>query len=167
MGIALLAGHANANTTEDIESTVVSATPVAAASPAAVSAEDALNAHDSALKQRGAQLNALRLAHMKEFQARYQKEQQQIMQTEIKSLTERGEYTAMFSLMKNQATKMKTAMEEEQKRFMALHGQIWDPKKDGDGAGAVGGSSLDQLMQGLDQADAGGLPMVRPGDASE
>lgn len=75
----------------------------------------------------------------------------------------------IFSLMKNQAGNMKRAMDAENMRFMALHGQVWDPKKDGDGAAGAGGlGSIEDMMKQMDAGEsAGGLPMVRPGDASE
>lgn len=174
IGVALLAGHANANTTEDID-TESSGTAVAktgasdSASP--VSAEDALNAHEQALKKRGDELNALRVIHMKEFQARYQRESQIALQQSIKELTERGEYMKMFSLMKDQAITMKNAINNENVRFMATHGHVWDPKKDPDnaegGKGAAGMGGIADLISGMENADQpGGVPMVRPGDAS-
>lgn len=175
MGLALLAGHANANTTEEIstedeknseKSIVKSDKPTEAVGK---SAEDSLNAHENQLKRRGAEFNAKRAAHMKEFQARYTKEQQALVQEEIKVLTEKGEFMAMFSVMKNQAARVKKGLEDENRRYMALHGHIWDPKKDGDGLGGEGGASggLSSLLANMDTADAGGLPVVRPGDASK
>jgi hypothetical protein len=152
--LALLGGHANANTSDDLSS----------AANSSASAEDALNQHQQRLQVRSEALNKARAAHMKEFQAKYQREQQILMQEEIKKCTERGEYMAMFTLMKDQAAKMKQAMAAENMRFMAMHGQVWDPK-DGDGTGGKGG--MDQLLESFDGADAGGLPMVRPGDASK
>ena len=35
-----------------------------------------------------------------------------------------GEYMAIFNMMKDQASKVKMAMQEENMRFMALHGQV-------------------------------------------
>jgi hypothetical protein len=35
-----------------------------------------------------------------------------------------GEYMAIFNMMKDQAGKVKMAMQEENMRFMALHGQV-------------------------------------------
>lgn len=154
--MALLAGHANANTSDDLSSSEKQQDG---------NAEDILNAHQKKLQVRNEALNKLRTAHMKEFQAKYQREQQAVLQEEIRKRTERGEYMAMFTLMKEQATKMKQAVAEENMRFMALHGQVWDPKTDGDGLGAK--SSIEQMMESMDGGDSGGLPMVRPGDASK
>lgn len=67
---------------------------------------------------------------------------------------------------------------------MALHGRVWDPKKDGDGlGGSSSGSSssstsstttktsIEQMMESLDGGggvdSAGGVAIVRPGDASK
>lgn len=102
---------------------------------------------------------------MKEFQARYTREQQVWLQEEMRIRTERGEYMAMFSLMKEQAAKVKQAMAEENQRFMAMHGQVWDAKRDGDASGTK--TAMEQLFEAMDSADsAGGLAVVRPGDAS-
>ena len=135
--MALLAGHANANTTETVgtASTVLEARPEASVS---VAAEDSLNNHEKKLAARGALLNAKRVAHMKEFQAKYAKDQQVRLQEDIRLLTERGEFMSMFSLMKSQAAEMKRAVDAENARFMSLHGQVWDPKNDKDAATAAG-----------------------------
>lgn len=155
VGLALLAGHANANTSDELSNAE------------STNAEEALNAHQKKLQLRNDALNKARAAHMKEFQAKYQKEQQVVLQEEIRKRTEQGEYMAMFSLMKEQASKMKQAIAEENMRFMAIHGQIWDPKRDGDGLNGSK-SSMEQLIESMDGVDSGGagLPMVRPGDAS-
>lgn len=191
VGLALLAGHANANTSEELAappnttaaaitagtpSSVVSANQTqAAATPAEdTSAEDVLNAREKKLQLRFEQINKLRAAHMKEFQARYTKEQQAKLQEEIKIRTDRGDYMSIFTLMKEQAGQVKQAMALENARFMALHGQVWDPKKDpdagaNDGAPKTGLMSLLESIEGADAGGAGGaggLPMVRPGDAS-
>lgn len=59
---------------------------------------------------------------------------------------------------------------------MALHGHVWDPKKDGDGLGGSSSSSttktsIEQMMESLDGGggvdSAGGVAIVRPGDASK
>ena len=39
---------------------------------------------------------------MKAFQAKFMKEQQEVMQRSLRELTEKGEYMAIFSMMKNQ-----------------------------------------------------------------
>ena len=178
VGIALLAGHANTNTTDDsvdvskqVTTTTTSASATTSStitsSSSSSSAEDVLNAHDAAIKKRAEQINAMRAAHIKKFQAEYQKKQAELLQVEMKARMEKGEYMAMFSVMKNQAVVMKQALDAENRRFMMVHGQVWDPKKDTDSA--TGGSDmLGSLMTQMEQADqgAGGLPMVRPGDAS-
>jgi galactokinase/mevalonate kinase-like predicted kinase len=126
-----------------------------------------LNAHDKKLHVRNEQINKLRAAHMKEFQARYTKEQQIELQEEIRKRTERGDYLSIFSLMKEQANKMKLAMAAENARFMAMHGQVWDPKKDTDAASKTGIESMLDSLE-FDSGSAGqGLAMIRPGDASK
>lgn len=56
-------------------------------------------------------------------------------------------------------------MNEENMRFMALHGHVWDPKRDGDGLGGSVGS-IEKMMETMEGGDMGGIPIVRPGDAS-
>lgn len=166
--MALLSGHANANTTEDILPDSEKQAVVEASSSAGeeVSAEDFLNAHNDKVKKRLEEVNKLRQANMKEFQARYTQEQQVILQEEMRVLSERGEWMQTFTLMKNHAAKIKQALNQENARFMAMHGQAWDPKKDGDDSTGLG--SIEKLMD-MDGGDmsSGGLPMVRPGDASK
>jgi manganese-transporting P-type ATPase len=132
-------------------------------------AEDALNQHEKKMQLRNEKFNRERTKHMKEFQARFTKAHQEALQEEIKKLTEAGEYTKIFGLMSSQAAVIKNAMNEENRRYMAVHGQVWDPKKDGDGLGGAGGAAktgIEKMMEGMESGDAGGLPMVRPGDAS-
>lgn len=52
---------------------------------------------------------------------------------------------ATFSLMKQQAIELKRALDAENARFMALHGQVWDPSKDPDNAAGTGGNATDIL----------------------
>ena len=172
IGMALLAGHANANTTdkpieESAETAVVASDK---GSNAGKSAEDALNAHQNALKKRSDEVNKLRTAHMKKFQAAYTKDSQARLQEKIKELTDKGDYGGMWGVMKGQAGEMKAVMAKEGARFMAMHGQVWDPKKHGeDGEGGADGGMFGSMMEGMgdmDEGSAGGLPMVRPGDAS-
>lgn len=171
IGLALLAGHANANTSEDILPPAVTNTDTALTTNTGLpqdpnmSPEDYLNLHDKKLKARADVVNKLRAEHMKEFQARYTKEQQALLQEQIRQKTEAGEYMAMFTLMKDQAARIKQAMADENARFMAMHGQVWDPKKDGDGLTQKTG--VEKMMESLDTGDAGGLQMIRPGDASK
>jgi cation-transporting ATPase 13A1 len=95
---------------------------------------------------------------------------QEELKVAITELSQRGEYGKMWQLMKDQAVKTRDATARENARFAALHGQAWDPKKDGAGAGAAGG--LAGMLESLEASAAdgsggmGGLPIVRPGDAS-
>jgi soluble P-type ATPase len=125
VGVALLTGHANANTSENIEGTEgISQSRI----DEKLSAEDTLNAHGTALKDRGATVNKMREAHMKVWQAEYMKRAQEEMQQKIKEYSEKGEWMATFSLMKEQAANSRIGIQSENKRFMAQHGHIWDPK---------------------------------------
>lgn len=132
-----------------------------------LSAEAALNAHDQALKRRHAEVSAACKEHMKVYQKQIAHEQQLQLQEKIKELTEKGEYMAMFTAMKDSAAATKRKMDEEQRRFMMAHGQVWDPKKN-ISAGDSGSGSLDSLLAQLEKDGAadGTLPMIRPGDAS-
>lgn len=123
VGLALLAGHANTNTTEDLihaQTTITADTSgIASGSEVSkVSAEDALNAHEAALRVRGEAFNKARQEHMKRFQAEYNKRAQLEIQEQVKKLTEEGNYTGMWSIMKEGAMKTKRVLEEENKRLV-------------------------------------------------
>jgi cation-transporting ATPase 13A1 len=77
IGLALLSGHANANTTEEIASnTVSSSNQSVAVNDSIESSEDMLNQHQKRLELRANEINAKRLAHKKIYQAKYQVKQQ-------------------------------------------------------------------------------------------
>jgi manganese-transporting P-type ATPase len=170
IGLALLAGHANANTTETIDpASIITTSPDTADSDSQqLSSEDALNLHQRQLEARAAEVNAKRMQHMKIFQAEFQKKQQERLKAEIEALQAKGEFMGMFGIIQRQAAETKKAMDQENARFMASHGQVWDPKSDPDAA-ASGNGMLDSLLGGMDSStadSANGLPMLRPGDAS-
>jgi cation-transporting ATPase 13A1 len=154
VGIALLAGHANTNTAGDITE---------GEAREEGSAEDALNAHSKSVMSKWEEVNKLRAAHMKQWQAEYQKQSQRRLQEETQALMARGEYMATFGAMKKNGLELRNAIQAENTRFMQLHGQVWDSKKDTSAAGEAG--SLASLLDSPDEA-AGGAPVVRPGDAS-
>ncbi len=132
VGVALLAGHANANTTdktviaaaESVTSHDVDGESGTGTDTPSVAAEDMLNAHDAALKARQAQVEGLRKAHMKAFQDNFAKQQQVQLSKDMTELTEKGEYMKMFGAVKNQGFKLKQALDMENRRFMAMHGQV-------------------------------------------
>lgn len=164
VSIALLSGHANSNTSTELTVEEEYDENGELIKKSEKSAEDVLNEHENQLKKRTEDFNKLRQAHMKEFQRKFTAEQQAKLQEELKKRTEAGEYGAMFTLMKEQTAMIKRAMLEENKRFMAQHGQVWDPKMEDEINKSVGGSGLESLLG--DSGDAMGLPLVRPGDAS-
>jgi manganese-transporting P-type ATPase len=165
VGMALLAGHANANTTDaPIEESSETAVMTSDKDSSGGNAEDALNKHTEKLKQRAEEINKLRAEHMKVFQAQYQKRQQELLQEKVKELTAKGDYMGMWTAMKGGAMDVKNAMNAENARFMAKHGQVWDAKKDGENDESTGGMDLASMMD--DAGGAAGLPMIRPGDAS-
>lgn len=176
VGLALLAGHANTNTTDDVSASkaviVDNSNRVDGGGGKSMSAEDSLNAHEKTLQKRTEAFNQARVMHMKQFQATYQKQQAAEYQNSIRELTDKGEIMKIWSLTKDNAMKLKKALEDENRRYMAVHGHVWDPK-DGDGlGGAAGAGGLQGLMQQLeasgaaDSSSAGQLPTLRPGDAS-
>jgi cation-transporting ATPase 13A1 len=75
VGLALLAGHSNANTTDEFadEQGVI----------ASASAEDVLNAHDKVIQQRNADYQAKHQAHMKTFSAKLQAQMKQELAAKI------------------------------------------------------------------------------------
>ncbi|KAI9009243.1 hypothetical protein DFJ74DRAFT_687468 [Hyaloraphidium curvatum] len=153
VSMALLAGHGDSNTSDEVGAE-------------GQNAEEALNKHTAELQKKSKEFEAALNKHMKDFQARYNNENTAAVQKEIQERTEKGEYLAIWTVMKENAVKMRNAMEAENRRFHAVHGQIWDPKK---GAGsAEKGGMFGTLMAQLeaDSGDPSTLPMIRPGDAS-
>jgi cation-transporting ATPase 13A1 len=146
VGIALLAGHANANTMET-DSPPATATGGSGSGTGSgtggagergasgrgeggsgteggKSAEDALNERDKALAIRTAQVNAARVVHMKAWQVEYQKHQQESMAQMMQELSAKGEYMKMFSVLKELAAKARQDTNAENMRFMSIHGQV-------------------------------------------
>jgi cation-transporting ATPase 13A1 len=113
---------------------------------------------------------------MKNFQAAYIKKQQEEMQVAMKEKLEKGEWGGLMGTFQNQASKTKQAMNAENRRFMSLHGQVYDPKtmKDDEIATQDGAANLLSMLNMGDtdgsgsggSGDLGQLPMIRPGDAS-
>jgi len=77
--------------------------------------------------------------------------------------------------MKEQAGELRQALAAENARFMAQHGQVWDPKTMGGNEGGEAKTGLEGWLANLDpsngngvdlDAAGSGMPMVRPGDAS-
>jgi Rieske Fe-S protein len=64
------------------------------------SAEDALNARDIEIQQKAIKINQERVIHMKQWQKDYTANQQVRMQEELKVRTGKGEYGAMFTMIK-------------------------------------------------------------------
>jgi len=149
VGIALLAGHANTNTAGDITE---------GEAREEGSAEDALNAHSKSVMSKWEEVNKLRVAHMKQWQAEYQKQSQRRLQEETQALMARGEYMATFGAMKKNGLELRNAIQAENTRFMKLHGQVWDSKKDTSAAGEAG--SLASLLDTPDDAAGGAAPLA-------
>ena len=62
--------------------------------------------------------------HIKKWQAEYTKNQQIRMQEDLKGRTAKGEYSAMFSMIKDAASAAKRDLDAENRRFMTVHGQV-------------------------------------------
>ena len=84
VGLALLAGHANTNTTTEIGSTTAIPATTTSTTALTTTAEESLNKHEKELQKRNDKFNLARVAHMKQFQAAYQKIQALELQEQIK-----------------------------------------------------------------------------------
>lgn len=155
VAMALLAGHGSTNTSDEI-----------ASEGDGKEAEAELNKHTALLQKKTNQFEAARVAHMKEFQGRINREMQAKLQEEIAKRVEKGEYMAMFTVMKEHAARIRIEVDAENRRFYAVHGQVWDPKKKDQAQKADG--MLGNLMAQLEaeSGDTNALPVIRPGDAS-
>ena len=95
VGLALLAGHSNANTTEELGAVPSSSS---SSDAPATSAEDLLNAHDKVVQTRNAAFAVKHTAHMKTFQEKLKVQLAEETRVKIAELSQRGEFRAMVCL---------------------------------------------------------------------
>jgi cation-transporting ATPase 13A1 len=154
VGLALLSGYGNTNTTGDGSE---QSEAVAKREAGMSSAEAALNESSKELAAKAMKSAKLQQAALKAKQKELQAKQQVWMREEIEARQARGEEVGMgetFKIMKSTLGRMQREMMEERNRLAAIHGNIYDNMKTAAGANAQA-AEMDT-----------GMPMVRPGDAS-
>jgi len=158
VGLALLSGYGNTNTTS--EEKVDAETAKAVAREAGMSsAEAALNSSAKELAAKAMASAKLQRDALKAKQKELQAQQQVWMREEIEARQARGETVGAmdtFRIMKSTLGRLQRELLAERERLAAIHGNIYDQTK-----------AASEAAGGLDSAaEASGLPMVRPGDAS-
>ncbi|CAE8582444.1 unnamed protein product [Polarella glacialis] len=159
VGLALLAGYGNVNTTSSEE-----LVPADGSKPVQ-GAEDALNERTKQLAKLGKRAGKERQTYLWAQQKILNALHQQWLQEEIEAKAQRGE-NGVFA----QASAVKVVLgryTEELKRVMKeydlKHGNVYDAE---DKPKAKDMEAKVKEMQESMDSSAGGLPMVRPGDAS-
>uniref|UniRef100_A0A7S2I2T1 Cation-transporting P-type ATPase N-terminal domain-containing protein n=1 Tax=Haptolina brevifila TaxID=156173 RepID=A0A7S2I2T1_9EUKA len=158
VGLALLSGYGDTNTTDKEEEGKEVKPP--ANENRMSSAEVSLNQSAKALMQKAKTSAKLQQEALKAKQKELQALQQVWMREELAAMEARGEEVgamATFRVMKSTLGRMQREMMVERQRLAALHGNIYDDMKKAASAEMGGGAA---------GGEAGGLPMVRPGDAS-
>jgi len=164
VGLALLSGYGNLNTTTSDEKDAPTEKQPAEGALALSegekkSAETALNEQSKKLAAISAEKLKLRKTLLAQKQKELMGRQQEFITEELKAMGDRGEdvgFMGTMTAMKNVTMRIKREMDLEAANLNRKHGMVFDPNDDS------GGSSSDP-MQGLEDA---ALPIVRPGDAS-
>jgi len=149
VGIALLSGHGNTNTGDAVEVDDDE------------SAEDVLNLQQKVLKKRAGDANKRIKAEFALKQAEIKKKMQNEWITEeLEKLRKKGRtgMMAQFAATKNCGYRMVAELKKEKKRLNKLHGNVFDVDE--------GKKDPTKMLKDLDLEGAGGMLMVRPGDAS-
>jgi len=148
VGLALLSGYGNTNTTDSSKSSK---------DPKGIdkSAEDLLNSQQAALlKKQQASAKVIK-EEMKAIQAELQLKQKERIMTSMNAMVESGEGGLMsgFGIIKSTFAEFKQELQVRQREVAAKHGSVYDEKK-----------SVKLLKEEM-ESEMGGFA-VRPGDAS-
>lgn len=165
VGLALLAGYGDANTTGEYADI---GEKLAKGRSESANAEDVLNAQAEALadvRQRGSET---RSKHLAARQKEITSKQREWLEEEMAKRAERGEtgIGAQLGAVKAVAVRVKREMAQEMNKIDAKLGSVYDNTGDLDEDDKEK-SPQDLAAQLLGSSgDEGGLPMIRPGDAS-
>jgi len=158
VGLALLSGYGNTNTTADAEGSELAAETSKEREKGMSSAEVALNTQAKELAEKAKRSMQLQKDGFKAKQKELQALQQVWMREEIEARQTRGEDVGAmetFRIMKSTLGRMQRELVAERERLASIHGNIYDNMKAASGVNAA--AAMEQET---------GLPMVRPGDAS-
>jgi len=152
VGLALLSGYGNTNTSDEFQSESQSGDP--SKEGCERSAEDELNSQQALLAKRAKASQKLMAAEMKKIQAEMQAKQKQQMMDQVQAATARGEgVMAAMKLMKESAQQFRAELVARQKEVAAKYGSIYDKDKTAN------------LLKEEMEAEMRSV-VVRPGDAS-
>lgn len=160
VGLALLAGYGNVNTSQ------VATTEVADVDQPAKSSEEALNEQQAALAKRGKDAQKARQAFLWAKQKELNGMHQQWLQEEIDKKAREGQTGIMVqaSAVKVVIGRISEELKKEMREYDKKHGNVYDA---GDGKKDENKDPAEKLKEQLaSMDDAQGIPMVRPGDAS-
>jgi cation-transporting ATPase 13A1 len=144
IGLALLGGYGDVNTSGDVGGITVQGD---------TDAEAVLNAQKKELDRRAKEANKIVNEKFKLAQKALQARQPEWMQEELAAMQARGQQIGMgshFIAMKNSMIRLKNELLAEKKRISLEHGNVFDAKSDGQS------KAVASMMPG----------MIRPGDAS-
>jgi len=164
VGLALLAGYGNVNTTEVAATTDSEATGDGANKK---EAEVVLNERQAALAKRTKEAGKARQKFLWDKQKELNSMHKQWLEEEVEARAQRGEngFMAQASAVKVVLAKYTAELKKEMKEYDMKNGNIYDgegEKKDGEKKDPV--EEMKKKMESMEQQS--GLPMVRPGDAS-
>lgn len=170
VGLALLAGYGNVNTSStnevpaELEDGQQQQMEVVGDKKGA---EEALNERDKEIAGRNKKAQKARQAYLWEKQKELQALQKQWLEDEMEARAQQGQTGIMSQAGAVKASlgrmteELKTAMKEYDK----THGNVYDQDEGKDKKQDME-AKVAEMKEALTSADAGGLPVVRPGDAS-
>ena len=161
VGIALLSGYGNVNTTDDKENNGDGSNNNN--NEIDSKAEEKLNKQDKVMNLRAREANKRVTALLKAKQAELQKAMQTTwLQEELAARKARGEpyegIMANFGAMRSLAVRMNREVQAEKVRLAKIHGNVFDAGK--------GGEASADAAAAMEEMGKSSVPMVRPGDAS-
>lgn len=155
VGLALLSGYGDQNTTEDAR-----ADGGAAAGAGAPKAEELLNSQTLELARKANEASTILRVAMAAKQKELSAKQQAWLQEAVAARAAAGEPTGLMAhvhLVKESTLRMRKELDEERRRLTLIHGNVFDAQRD-----AIAKMTAEFSSAATD----GGEMMVRPGDAS-
>eukprot|EP00440_Ansanella_granifera_P044786 gb/GFBE01048540.1/.p1 GENE.gb/GFBE01048540.1/~~gb/GFBE01048540.1/.p1 ORF type:complete len:1465 (+),score=367.68 gb/GFBE01048540.1/:1-4395(+) len=162
VGLALLAGYGNVNTADTNE---VEEKDEALQEPVQQkAAEEALNERDTELLKKNKKAAKERKQFLWDKQKELNAKQKEWLEEEMEARAQRGETGIMSQAgaVKSSLARYTEALKNEMKEYDKTHGNVYDSDDKTKDAEA----KLKEMKEAMQDGSAGGLPMVRPGDAS-
>eukprot|EP00930_Biecheleria_cincta_P038547 TRINITY_DN26478_c0_g1_i1.p1 TRINITY_DN26478_c0_g1~~TRINITY_DN26478_c0_g1_i1.p1 ORF type:complete len:1488 (+),score=365.22 TRINITY_DN26478_c0_g1_i1:27-4466(+) len=170
VGLALLAGYGNVNTTDsnevpaELEDESQEQVEVVGGKKGA---EEALNDRDKEIAKRNKKQQKARQAYLWEKQKELQALQKVWLEEEMEARAQQGQTGIMSQAgaVKASLGRLTEELKAAMKEYDKTHGNVYD-QDDGKDKKQDMEAKVNEMKEALTSADAGGLPMVRPGDAS-